>query len=396
MQTAPSRSQAIVPCTCATHIVQDGLSSTITALLPVLAEVFGLSYAQVGVLKGLKSLSQAALEALSGWLSERIGAHQLITVGLVLSGIGYLLFAIAPNVSLVAVCLLFVGAGTALHHAPSSALIANGFSKNRSRVLGIYNASGDVGKLAFTGFFSAAILVGVSWQQVSLFYGGVTILTAIWIALTLRGAIDIAPAVQSNKAPASASGWGILNWRSFSALLMVTSIDTLVQSSVMVFLSFLMLAKGLSLPFAVASTALLLAGGVFGKAGCGYLAHRIGVRSAFLIVQILMTLGLIAIVFAPIWLAVALILPTGAAVQGTSSITYGFAADLIDQRRMARGYALLYSCGTLASAVGPLAIGVIADTAGIQSAVVIVAVIALLAIPPLFMLRETAQVHKPG
>lgn len=133
------------------------------------------------------------------------------------------------------------------------------------------------------------------------------------------------------------AGWGILNWRNYSALLVVTSIDTAVQTGVLVFTAFLMLSKGLSLPAATGATVTLLTGGVFGKAACGFLADRIGVRPAFTLIKALTALGLICVVVAPNWLALALLLPLGAVVQGSTSVTYGFAAGLIHPHGMARG-----------------------------------------------------------
>ncbi|HHI69673.1 MAG TPA: MFS transporter [Rhodobacteraceae bacterium] len=395
MSTISSKNKTTIIATCTTHIVQDGVSSTIYVLLPILAQTFGLGYAQIGLFKGFKNFSQAAFEICSGWLSERIGEHRLILVGLVLSGAGYLLLSISQSAFGVAICLLTVGAGTALHHAPSSALIANRYpSATRSGALGIYNASGDVGKLAFTGCFSFAAGAGLAWQQISLLYGIVAILTAAGIAVAIRAPIFKRHTETHDKpdtiAQTDPAGWGILNWRSFGALLIVTSIDTLVQATGLVFLAFLMLAKGLSLPVATGATVLLLAGGIFGKAGCGYLANRIGVRTAFAVIQILTAMGLIAVVVAQTAIAFALLIPLGAVMQGTSSITYGFAADLIDHRRMARGYALLYSSGTFASAVGPLGIGIIADKFGIENAIYSVAILAMLAVPPLFALRATS------
>ena len=77
MAVALSHRNSALPASCATHIVQDGLALTIFVLLPVLAQTFGLTYAQVGLLKGLNSASQAILEFASGWLAERIG-HALL------------------------------------------------------------------------------------------------------------------------------------------------------------------------------------------------------------------------------------------------------------------------------------------------------------------------------
>jgi len=123
----------------------------------------------------------------SGWLCERVGEIKLIIVGLVLSGAGYFLLSAAPNTSFIATCLLVIGAGTALHHAPSSALIANSQPITmRGSALGYYNASGDIGKLAFTGVFSLATGAGLGWYQISFFYGLIAVLAAIAISIVMR------------------------------------------------------------------------------------------------------------------------------------------------------------------------------------------------------------------
>ena len=98
MPVAPSHRNSALATSCATHIVLDGLSSTIFVLLPVLAQTFGLTYAQVGLLKGLNSASQAILEFASGWLAERIGEVRLLVVGLGLAGTGFLVLSAAPKV----------------------------------------------------------------------------------------------------------------------------------------------------------------------------------------------------------------------------------------------------------------------------------------------------------
>jgi FSR family fosmidomycin resistance protein-like MFS transporter len=192
MRAVTLKPKTVLSTACTTHIVQDGMTSAIYGLLPILAQAFGLTYAQIGVLKGVKSLSQAVLEMCSGWMSEQIGECRLLIAGLALSGAGYLLVSNAPSVFWVAICLSIVGAGTAFHHAPSSALIANSYpSTTRRSTLGLYNASGDVGKLAFTGCFSLAIGAGIAWQQISHFYGMVAILSAIGIAIATRSSFRL-------------------------------------------------------------------------------------------------------------------------------------------------------------------------------------------------------------
>ena len=389
MPSAPTHKGAAFAASATSHIVQDGLSSAIAVLLPILAQTFGLSYAQVGLLRGVKGLSQAIVEINSGWLAERTGEARLIAIGLALSGAAYAALSIAPGVLTIALCFGVIGVGTALHHAPSSALIANAYSETgRSGALGLYNASGDVGKLVFTGGVSLATGAGLAWQGVSLIYGFGALAAAAAVMIATRA---LRAAGRRNDAKATADGdvvkgWGILNWRAFAALLAVTGIDTIVQSGVILFVAFLMLAKGLPLYIATAATVVLLAGGVFGKAGCGFLAARLGVRRAFVLIQALTALGLVAIVLAPTWLALALLAPLGAVTQGSSSVTYGFAADLIHPTKMARGYALLYASGAFAAAGGPYAFGLIADGAGIETAIHAMAACSALAALPIFLL----------
>lgn len=388
MQTATDHRKAAFAASATSHIVQDGLSSAINVLLPILAQTFGLSYAQVGLLRGIKSLVQALVEVSSGWLAERTGEAQLLVIGLLLSGLGYIAMAAAPGILVIALCLAVVGAGTGLHHAPSSALIALTYrDKGRSGALGLYNASGDVGKLAFTAGVSLATGAGLAWQGVSLLYG----LGAIGAGAATFAITRQLRAFQNRDDGAEAAegeikGWGILNWRAFAALLGVTGLDTIVQNAVLLFVAFLMLAKGLPLYLATAATVIVLAGGVFGKAGCGFLAERLGVRRAFVLIQVLTAAGLIAVVSAPVWLALVLLAPLGAVTQGSSSITYGFAADLIHPARMARGYALLYASGAFAAAGGPFLFGLVADGYGIETAFYFMAGAALLAAPPIFLL----------
>ena len=376
-----------------THIAQDGLSATINILLPVLAQAFGLSYAQVGLLRGLKSIVQSGVEMGSGWISERIGESQTLAIGLVLSAFGYGLMAFAWDLVLITAGIFVVGIGTALHHAPSSSLIATNLGAgNRSSALGLYNASGDVGKLAFSGGFSFALGAGLAWHQMSLVYAVLTLLAAFAIVVLSAQLRATAKAQKEAEASdtASLSRWGVLNWRAFGALMVTISLDNVVQASVLVFTAFLMLAKGLPIWMATGSTVLLLVGGVVGKAACGFLADRLGVRPAFTLIQVLTALGLGTMVIAPTWLVALLLVPLGAVVQGSTSITYGFAADLIHPQRMARGYALLYGSGSFTAALGPPLFGLLADWTEIGGAFYAMALVTLLAIPMIFLLPQAA------
>jgi len=377
-----SRKTALVA-GCTAHAVQDGLIAATYVLLPVLAQTFGFSYTQVGLIKGLKSLAQALLEMYSGLVSERIGEGLTLVFGLILAGIGYALLSGAPDTALVMACLLVVGAGSGFQHAPASALVSAAYaSGGRRSALGLYNSAGDIGKLAFSACFSLGIGAGMAWQQIAFSYGVVALVAAIAIAVALRVFERQPRAQDADTSPNGTDprlGWGILDRR----------------ACILVFVAFLIIAKGLPLYIATLGAVAVLTGGIFGKAGCGFLAERVGVRRAFILVQVLTAVGLAAVVAAPGWLAFALLGPLGVVAQGSTSITYGLVPDMIHPSRLARGYALMYASTSFASAGGPLAFGHIGDTFGIGASMLVMAVVAMLAVPPVLMLRFAARPGHP-
>ena len=71
---------------CVTHGVQDGLSSSVYVMLPILAQHFGLGYMQIGLIRATHSGAMWLLEIPAGILSERFGERRLLVLGLVGAG----------------------------------------------------------------------------------------------------------------------------------------------------------------------------------------------------------------------------------------------------------------------------------------------------------------------
>lgn len=383
---------------CLAHAVQDGLTAAIYVLLPILAQSLGLNLSEVGLFKALKGLAQGVLEMVSGVAAERFGDVALLIFGLTVSGAGYLLFATADGATLVLVCLVLVGIGSAFQHAPSSALVSRAYADGGRRgALGLYNSAGDAGKLAFTTCLSLAVGAGLAWSLATFVFGVLTLLAAGAVLVALRTQVRSArPAVATAAVPTAtgaagrsggAVGWGILDRGAFASLLVVVFLDSMVQAGVLTFAAFLMLAKGVPLATATFAATAILIGGMFGKAVCGFLADRIGARTAFALVQSLTGLGIAAAVVAPGYLAYALFPVLGAVLQGSTSITYGMVNDFVHEARASRGFALVYAASAFSSVVGPLACGLIGDAFGVRAAMLVMAAVAVLAIPPCLFLR---------
>ena len=372
------------------HAIQDGLGAATYVLLPILAQTFGFGYAQVGIFRGAMSLVQGLLEMSSGILSERIGTGRSLVFGLILAGLGFASIAGFDQANLLLICLLVVGMGSAFQHAPASALVSTAFETGGQRgALGLYNSSGDVGKLVFAGGFSLAIGTGINWQQVALSYGLVAIIAAFAIGLMLPTLpLSRAPSASSTKNQRKGfhdpSNWGVIDRRSFATLLIVISLDSMVQAGVLVFVAFAMISKGLPLFVATMASVVVLTGGILGKAGCGYLSQWLGVRRAFILIQLVTVAGLLLVIVTPAWVALGILFPLGVVSQGSSSITYGLIPDLIKAERLARGYALMYSLTSFAAALGPFSFGFIADQFGISAAFFAMAILTLVSAIPMY------------
>jgi FSR family fosmidomycin resistance protein-like MFS transporter len=393
-----SRRKQILAACCGAHAIQDGLGAGLYVLLPILAQAFGLNYAQIGLLRSVNNGAMTLLEMSSGILSERLGERNLLAFGLICAGAGYAVLAVADGIGLLAACLFVVGIGGAFQHALSSSVVSGAFEADgRRSALGIYNSSGDAGKLLFTGLFSLAMGVGMAWQGVVTAYGIAAMIGGLIVFFAL-----FTVAAGGRRTPAGSIGtglrigWGIQDRRGFIGLSVAVFLDTAIQSGFLTFLAFFIAAKEVPLGLATLAVTLTLVGGMLGKAACGFLAERIGTRLAFMLVQGLTACGIVALLFSEKTLAFILLPILGIFLQGSTSITYGLVGDLVHADRTSRGFALIYSVSSLSGLLGPIFFGVLGDRFGIETTMGAMALISLLAVPPILLLRPKTVASAMG
>ena len=360
-------------------------------ILPVLAQSLSLGFAQVGLLRAVHSSAMWLLELPAGIAAERAGERRLLVFGLLMAGSGYLCLSLADTFTAVVLALLIAGCGAAFQHSLCSSLISKSFEVDgRRKALGVYNSSGDFGKLIFTALVSAFIGLGVHWQGIALGYGGFAILAGVVFWLVLRKANAGAPPMRraDHDATTEHSGWGIRHRMGFGSLAAIVFFDTMVQDGFLIFVTFLMLEKQVPTGLATVAVTLTLAGGTLGKLGGGMLANRIGPVRALVLVEMLTAMGILAALAAPsVWALVVLPL-LGIVLQGSSTITYGAVSDFVHAERQSRGFAVIYTTGSCASVVGPITFGLIGQHYGLDSALVLMAMLVLIPVPIASMLHR--------
>ena len=376
---------------CATHAVQDGLTASIYVLLPILAQAFGLGFAQVGLVRAVHSGAMGLLELPSGMLSERFGQRRLLAFGLLCAGAGYLTVSMAGGFPGLLLGLCLAGCGAAFQHALSSSLVSEAFSgPARRTALGAYNSSGDTGKLLFTGLLTTLLGAAVAWPHVAAGYGSLAVAAGVGLLFLLRairaGAPD--PSLPPRRQPSlRGADWGIRHRRGFAVLAVIVLLDLAVQDAFLVFVAFLMLHKQAPVALAGFAVVLTLAGGVAGKFGCGLLAARLGPVRALVVVELASAAAILAVLAAPAMVALCLLPLAGVVLQGSSTVTYGTVGDLVEERRQSRGFALVYTLSSAASIVGPVAFGLVSDGFGLETAMVAMALVVALPAPLALLLR---------
>ena len=370
------------------HFLHDGFSETLYVFLPLWAKEFGLSFAQVGIIRSAYTGGMSLFQIPAGFLAERWGERWLLAIGTAVTAAGFIGAGWAGAFLPLLLLLLAAGLGSAVQHPLSSSLVSKAYETgNRRTALGTYNFSGDVGKAGVAA--AIGLLAGVvGWRTAGVAYGLIGLGGALAIVplLTRLDAGGAAPR-ESAAGTSGMAGWGIRDGRGFSALCAVGMIDNATRTGFLTFMPFILMAKDLGVGGVGLAFSLVFIGGATGKLVCGLIADRVGVIRTVVLTEMATTAGILTVVAAPLPVAVAALVPLGIALNGTSSVLYGTVADLVSSERRSRGYGLYYTLTIGASAAAPTVWGVVSDTAGVATTLTLVSIVVLATVPLCLLLR---------
>jgi MFS family permease len=347
-------------------------------MLPVWQAEFGLSYAALGILRGMFAGTMAGFQIPSGLLSERFGVATVLALGTALAGFGYCLAGASAGYAMLLGALVVGGLGASTQHPIASALVARAFAGPRSlKALGTYNFAGDLGKMTVPAILSL-MLLAMAWRPALAILGGFGFVVAAAIfVLTPRYGADAAPAdTKANKAGAARP-----MRLAFPLLIAIGMIDSATRMGFLLFLPFVLTAKGASLQTIGFAMTLVFAGGAAGKLVCAFVGARIGAIGTVWLTEGLTAAGILGLLPLPLDAALALLPVIGVALNGTSSVLYGSVPDLVTPERRTRGFSIFYT-GTIGTgAVAPAIYGFVGDAIGVTGALLCIAAIVLLTLP---------------
>jgi len=391
------RPRATLAASCFIHFLHDGCSDLLYLLFPVWAREFSLSFAQVGLLRTGYSGALALFQIPAGFLAERWGEPRVLAAGTLFTAAGFLCLGTAGSFASLLVFLVIGGLGSGTQHPLSSSLVSRAYEEGpRRAALGIYNFSGDLGKVTWPAC-AAFITAWVGWRWAVQGMGLVVFATAVAIFFVLASLAPARGEVQASRAAGrKASGWGIRNARSFSLLSIIHGIDNGSRTVFLTYLPFLLLGKGAGMSLIGLALGLTFAGGAAGKFVCGILAERLGIIRTVLVTEAATGLGILVLLALPVTPSLVLLPVLGIALNGTSSVLYGTVAELVAPERTARVYGLFYTIGIGSGALAPPLFGLLSDAAGVPVTLALLAAGVLVTLPLAQWLRRTVESPQTG
>jgi MFS family permease len=372
-------------------VVHDGFSDVTYVLLPLLAQTFGLSLAQVGMIRSAHRVAMAAFQLPAGLLAERVGERNLLAFGTLIAGASFIALGYAPGYWAILAALFFAGLGSAVQHPLSSTIISHAYpGEGRRTALGTYNFFGDVGKFAFGGIVSLCLLAGISWQAPVVAFGIAGVAAAALVFVTVTGSRAYAREAGSEK-KAVRGGWGIRHKPAFAALCALDAIDSMTRTAFLTFIAFLLIARGLPEGWAALAVPLILTGGMAGKYACGVLAERMGVLRTIVVTEVATGVGILLTLALPAVAAFFVLPLVGVVLQGTSSVIYGTIGDLVEQDKLPRAFGLVYTMGACCGIIAPLVYGMMGDAVGIENTIAVIGGFVLLSLPLCLVLRPSLR-----
>jgi MFS transporter, FSR family, fosmidomycin resistance protein len=371
----------------ALHVCNDAFFAVMYPIMPFIAAELGLSYSEVGLVKTVFSGSSALFQLPAGVVAERWGEYSLLVWGNAWVAAGMLGIAAASAFPPLLLAALIGGLGGNFQHPLASAMVARAFSGGRrAAALGTLNFAGDLGKMA-TPALVALAAVALSWRITLLGLGLFGLLFSLGVGLARGwvGGLRVASraATPSGGTSAFSSGYWLLS--------AVGMLDATTRAAALTFLPFVLTTRGFDTGEVSLIFGLLFAGGAAGKFVCGLLGERFGPFAVVLLTELITASALIGLLWSSLAIALGLAVVFGFALNGTSSVLYAAVAALVPEGKRGRGYGLYYTATQSASAVAPLAYGIVADQLGLSWTFYLMAAMTTLVVPLAVPIRSTVS-----
>ncbi len=355
----------------AAHFTNDLYGHYLPALLPLLADVHGLSLARAGLLISISTICGSLFQPALGYLADSARRRTLAPIGLVGAALGSALLGVAPSYLWLIVVAILHGLGSAAFHPQSAGFVHVLSGARKGTRMASYIMAGQAGQ-ALSPLLAAfvAVRAGLPWVAATAI-PAMLFSTALARAVPWRhqpepppgGAIGLRAAVRQNLG-------------GLSRLMVLIMSRATLSHCLLALLPFLYRARGAPATEGAAAITTMILSGAFGGMISGYLSDRYGRRLILFVSFGLASPMFVAAIYSSGLATLGFLAVGGAALWGSSSVVTVEAQSLLPAHTsMAAGLMMGVSMGIGGLLVGP--VSALAQTFGIVPVLMVVSLLPL-------------------
>lgn len=367
------------------HFIHDLYTASIPALLPVIIEKLSLTLTMAGSLSAVLALP-AFLNPFIGYMADRVSLRYFVILAPAITAT--LVSSISFASSYIALLIIFLATGVsvAAFHAPAPAMIARVSGKQVGLGMSLFMAAGELARTlgpllavwavsiwTLDGFYRIVVL---GWGTSLILYWRLRNIPA---RTSKSGNIlELKPYIRSLFLPLVI----FLFFRNFMMAALTTYLPTFMKM------------EGASLWLAGISLSILEFAGVGGALLSGTISDRIGRKTVLIVATVTSSFFLLLFLNVDGWLIVPVLLLLGFAAFSSMPVLLAIVQDQLPNHR-ALGNGLFISISFLLRSLAIIAIGLIGDNRGLETAYYLSAVLALFAIPAILLLPRNKKSSAP-
>ncbi|MDX1514626.1 MAG: MFS transporter [Gammaproteobacteria bacterium] len=215
-------------------------------LFPMLREVYGVGFTELGLAIAVYSTTTALTQAPVGFLVDRVGARAILVTGLVLESLAFVLIGLFPSYAALIVLMVLAGLGNAVFHPADYSILNASVDKERmGRAFSIHTFAGMLGN-AVAPVTMIFLISLTDWRNALILCGLAGVAVAVALSLSSSVLVD--------DGPEAGSGDGADQAYSGSALRLLFSVP--IISGLLFFIGISVTSHGIS-TFSVSTLTLI-------------------------------------------------------------------------------------------------------------------------------------------
>jgi len=173
------------------HFVTHGFMTLFSAVMVVIAGENSMSFMAIGMIANVGYFLYGLGGIPAGYLADRYGAKQVLTIGVFGMSISSLLVGLSFGTWPFAVSYALLGLFCSIHHPAGLSFIARGVGSRRGKAMGIHGVLGNLGMFLAPMTAAGSIWLFHSWRSAYLASGAAGLVFGVILHLTkVPGELD--------------------------------------------------------------------------------------------------------------------------------------------------------------------------------------------------------------